>query len=358
VSALRETIAAVPFARQAYRGLVKCSVRSGVPRLWRTLTGRQHVILTFHRVRAVGQPADPFDTCPSVSVEAFRQVLEHVRERYAVVSLRELCDGCVGKAPAAAVTFDDGWRDNYDVAFPILRELGIPATIFVTTGKIGSSELFWQQGLGQMMRAASGCPNGDAASRLRAVLDVRAGQPLTPKLYRDTVLHWKGLTQAERMSRLVSAGGMTPGEKGNWSILPERPEGGYAQNVPVPVFAGPRAFLTADEIREMAGAGIAFGSHTVTHPILPRCSRPEIKRELTESKAVLESLLGTTVDMLAYPDGQHTPEIVDCARAAGYRIGCTTVNRRVNRGDQQLCLSRIDACWEHPANDSFNEHWF
>ena len=151
---LRSKIAALPFARETYRGLVKGIHRCAVPAMWRALTGRRHVILTFHHVRAAGQPADPFDTCPSVSVETFRQILEHVRERFVVLPLRELCDGRAGRDAAAAITFDDGWRDNYDVAFPILRDLGIPATIFITTGKIGSEEPFWQQVLGQMFRAA------------------------------------------------------------------------------------------------------------------------------------------------------------------------------------------------------------
>ena len=109
-----------------------------------------------------GQPADPLDTCPSVSVACFRKVLEHVRERFTVLPLEEIC-GYAGEVPAIAVTFDDGWRDSFDVAFPVLRKLGIPATMFITTGKIGSSEPFWQQALGWAFRHAGEDPHGQAA---------------------------------------------------------------------------------------------------------------------------------------------------------------------------------------------------
>ena len=324
MSSLRSKIAAVPLARETYHGLVKSVRRCGVPAMWRSLSGRRHVILTFHRVRPAGQPADPFDTCPSIGVEAFREILDHVRGRFTVVSLRELSDRRAGKDPVAAVTFDDGWRDNYDLAFPVLRELGIPATIFVTTGKIGGSEPFWQQALGRMFRVAGACPEGEASRDLRAVLGLRNGRPLTPELYRNTVARWKRLKQAECLDLLLRAGWTSPS-----------------------VSNGSRRFLSADEIREMAAAGIAFGSHTVTHAILPQLSSSEIERELSESKAALESLLGDRIDALAYPDGKYSDEVLQRARAAGYRVGCTTQSRWIAGGNGPLSMPRIDVGYDY-----------
>jgi L-malate glycosyltransferase len=347
MSSVRNRLAGLPLVRPAYHGVVQCARGCGLPAIWRSLTSRRHVIVTFHRVRPTGEPADPFDTCPSVSVETFRQALEHLRRHFVLLPLRELCDGYAGKSPAAAVTFDDGWRDNYDVAFPILRELGIPATIFVTTGKIGSSEPFWQQALGQMFRAAIACPDGDAARGLRTLLAIAAGRPLTPELYRDTVARWKRLRLTECMNLLRQAGWTSSGGKGDRYILPDGPEGCCAQNVPVPFSA--RLFLDAAEIREMAAASIAFASHTVTHRILPRYLRPEVERELAESKATLENLLGSPVDMLAYPDGRYSDEVMQYARAAGYRVGCTCRNRWLSPHDDPMRLPRLEVPWEHAA---------
>ncbi len=317
MSALREKIAAIPLARKAYQGLIYCGLHSGLPELWRAVTGRRHVILTFHHVRPAGQSADLFDSCPSMSVDYFRKVIEDVSERFTVLSLHKLC-GYAGKDPCAAITFDDGWRDNYDVAFPVLRELGIPATIFVTTNKIGSSRPFWQQILGKVFRHASENPDGQPSRTLGAALQVKSNTPLTASHYRQTVLRWKKLASG-RIDGLLR-------EAGCAALLPEQP----------------RCFLSADEIREMAQAGFTFGSHTVTHPILPCESHSTAEQELAESKASLENLLGYTIDMLAYPDGQDSPEIRACARSLGYRIGCTTRGRWLSSKDDRMRLPRLD----------------
>jgi peptidoglycan/xylan/chitin deacetylase (PgdA/CDA1 family) len=321
---IRSKIAAFPLARKMYHGMVRCARGCGVPGLWCAFTGRRHVILTFHHVRPAGRPADPFDTCPSISADVFRQVLEYVRQHFAVLPLRELTGGYAGKIPAAAVTFDDGWRDNYDLAFPILRELAIPATIFVTTGKVGSSEPFWQQALGRMFLAAIADPEGEAARGLRSILRVRAGRPLTPELYRDMVLRWKRRKQGECMDLLRQA---------RWTSTSDS--------------NGIRLFLDAAEIREMAAADIAFGSHTVTHAILPHLSPSEIERELIESKATLENLLGSPVDMLAYPDGQYFRKVVEYAHVAGYRIAFTTLSRWLSLYDDRMCLPRMDIGYDY-----------
>ncbi len=333
---LRERIAAVPFAKPAYRGLVQSVRRSGVPAVWRALTGRRHVILTFHRVRPPGQAADPFDTCPSVSAETFQRILEHLQRRFTILPLAELCERRGQKAPVAAVTFDDGWRDNYDLAFPILRQLGVPATIFLVTSKIGGRELFWQQTLGQVFRAASEAPRGDAANGLRSLLRVRDGRPLTYQLYRDTVVCWKNLKQAECFDRLRRAG---------WAV---------SQGA-----ACPRQFLTADEVREMAAAGVSFGSHTVTHAILPYLPAAQIEWELAQSKAALEGLLGGAIGALAYPNGQWSPLVVEYAQRTGYSIACTTHASRLSGKERLLCLPRFDLSWDSMSvSDSFRSGAF
>jgi len=318
MSALREKVAAIPLARKAYQGLVYCGLHSGLPELWRAVTGRRHMILTFHRVRPAGQSDDLFDTCPSMSVDYFRKVIKDVSERFTVLPLHELC-GYAGKAPCATITFDDGWRDNYDVAFPVLRELGIPATIFITTGKIGNSQPFWQQILGQAFRHAGQDPHGQAAQMLRAILQVKDSIPLIPSHYRQTVMRWKRFASG-RIDRLLSDAGC--------GALPAEQ---------------PRCFLNADEIREMAQAGVAFGSHTVTHSILPWEPYSTAEQELAESKASLENLLGCTINILSYPNGEYSQNVIDIARATGYEIACTTVDTGFSRRDDRMRIPRVDA---------------
>ncbi|MEI8371248.1 MAG: polysaccharide deacetylase family protein [Planctomycetota bacterium] len=318
MSALHEKFSATSFAKKAHQGLVYCGLHSGFRELWRAVTGRRHLILGFHRVYSVSQSADLFDSCPSMSVDYFRKVIEDVSERFTVLPLQELC-GYAGKGPCAAITFDDGWRDNYDVAFPVLRELDIPATIFVTTGKIGNSQPFWQQILGRAFCCAGEDPHGQVAQALRAVLQVESNTPLTPKYFRHTTNRWKKLTSSQREELLCDAGCA--------ALLPEQP----------------RCFLSTDEICEMAQAGITFGSHTVTHSILPWECHSTIKRELAESRACLENLLGYTINALSYPNGQYSHEVIDIARATGYAIACTTAATGFSRRDDRMRIPRVDA---------------
>ncbi|NLF07968.1 MAG: polysaccharide deacetylase family protein, partial [Pirellulaceae bacterium] len=375
---LRSKIAAVPFARMAYRGMVGATRRCGVPALWRTLSGRRHIILTFHRVRPSGAPADSFDTCPSTSADEFRRILQQLRERFAVVPLDELCARRAEKRPLAAVTFDDGWRDNYTLALPILRELDVPATIFITTGKIGCSAPFWQQELGRAFRIAGEQPAGEAAHRLRSLLGLPPGRPFTPELYRHTVLRWKRIGNG---SGPFSAQCIphTPCAESRHTACTESPhtactesrhtactesrhtactesrhtactesrhtpsaESRHTACAEYVIPSGPRLFLDADEIRAMAASGVEFGSHTVSHAILTRLPPAEIERELSESKAALESLLGKRIDALAYPDGRYSAEIMRLARSAGYRIACTTDSRWVAERDRSIGLPRIE----------------
>jgi peptidoglycan/xylan/chitin deacetylase (PgdA/CDA1 family) len=323
----RDKLAAIPLAKKAHARLIKWTLRSGALNFWNAIMRRQRLILTFHRIRPEDQRLDSFDTCPSVSVGLFREILAHGRERFKFVPLPGLCAAGVQDEPLAAVTFDDGWRDNYDLAWPVLGELGVPATIFMTTGKIGSRQPFWQQALGRAFRDAAARPDAESSRRLAATVFGTEGSlpKITRDAYRRTAMEWKRLSGAELEDRLHSAG----------CLSADYPD-------------GERCFLSAAEICEMAAGGVMFGSHTVTHAILPQQSSADIDHELRESKTCLERLLGRTVDMVAYPDGAFSDEVVSLARAAGYRIGCTTQRRRLSTRGDSLRLSRIDCSWYCP----------
>ena len=96
----------------------------------------------------------------------------------------------------------------------------------------------------------------------------------------------------------------------------------------------------------------------MSHAILTQLSSSAIGRELAESKSALEDHLGHTVDMLAYPDGGYSAEVIQAVCSAGYHIAVTTIRGRITRKDQLLCLPRIDVGWVCPANEWFNENLF
>lgn len=298
---------------------MRAAAALGIPALYRRITGRRHLILLFHRVRPEGVPQDPFDTCPSHAVEVFRAVLEYVANAFLVVGLRELVARRNERRPLAAITFDDGWRDTYAVAFPLLKQLGLPATVFLTSAKIGAAQPFWQQILGAVFRRAVEEHDPTAREALRRVLDAPEDCQLTAAAYRQTVIQWKRLPAGEREKRIASLLADCPNPR-----------------------AGPRCFLSVAEIKEMHAAGIEFGSHTVNHELLDACSPQRLDYELRESKAQIEAIIGEPVESIAYPDGTFTRLVVRRAQAAGYRIGCTTRALLVGPSESPLLLPRLD----------------
>lgn len=317
--------------------LVKWVVKSGMLHLFKVISRRRHIILNFHRVRPHGLPSDPFDSCPSISVELFKEILFYLKKHYEIVSVRNFCKRIDQLQPLAAITFDDGWQDNYEIAFPILQELKIPATIFMTTGKIGSSEPFWQQKLGKLFSFVVYEGEKEDQEKLRRILRVDEAEALNSDLYKKIVGQWKSRKHSEINAKLNIDG---------WSKK---------------ILSFERAlFLSSDDLREMASRNIDFGSHTVNHVILTNECDATVESELVESKKALEEIVGKPVDMLAYPDGDFSSKIIRRAETYGYKLGCTTENVPIGKRCDPMKWPRIDFEWDHLENKdgSLNEYLF
>jgi len=297
-----------------------------VSHLKRILLGQLHLILNFHRIRQENEEMSDagFDTCPSIPDDKFRQVLFSLRKHYQIVPLKTLVENLSSREPLAAITFDDGWRDNYELGFPILQELDVPATIFITTNKLGATEPFWQQKLGAAFKTVIDRIDTPLESALRNLIHLDQKSPLNKGLYIQTVKKWKLLRIEDIHNRL--------------STLPLKFRG---QEI--------RLFLNQQEILEMSQKGIEFGTHTVDHVILTNESEKKIIFQLAESKKHLENLLQKPVYALAYPNGNFSPNIVRITKELGYTLGCSTKSRKLTRHEKLFELPRIDVSlnnWE------------
>lgn len=270
---------------------------------------RRLVVLAYHRVLDVpdedAHPGDP--ELISASTADFERQMRFVRDNFAPISLAGVLDildrGAALPRRSLVVTFDDGHVDNYTNAFPVLKRLGMPATIFLSTAYIDAPHTrFWFDRVAELFFFA---PSGTVA--LKEIDHVAA----------------LGATSSRRQAtdRLLRQLKCEPNER-RLAVLDEL-ERLLAQHVPA-VHPPRRAAMTWDEVREMADGGVEFGSHTVTHPILSRLDDAAILRELSESRDRIRACTGRPIDSVAYPVGKadaYDARTIRAAKACGYRIG-------------------------------------
>ncbi len=290
----------------------------GVCAFLRHLTIDELPILAYHRIYDIEDESKfPFDPeLVSASVSGFAWQMEYIKERYQPITFQTLLDVFDGKAELperpVIVTFDDGYDDNYHNAFPVLKSLRIPATLFVSTGYIGHGKPFWFDLVAHILYQA---PAGSVSLNgfdmtLRLDNDVESRRVATARLIGalKRVSNHRRLEFLDRFER-------------EYSHVVNND--GYKRSRP----------LEWSHIREMSAAGIEFGSHTVSHPILSRLDDAALRQELIQSRETLEHELGKPVSVLAYPVGgaeEFNEKVIEVAQSAGYRLGVSYM-QGVNR---------------------------
>jgi peptidoglycan/xylan/chitin deacetylase (PgdA/CDA1 family) len=267
-------------------------------------------ILAYHRIYDMGDEARfPFDPeLVSATVEDFRWQMQALRRHFTPIALSDVVAlmrrGESLPRRAVAVTFDDGHRDNYTHAFPVLREARVPATIFVSTAYLGGRGTFWFDEVAFRLRTMPA-----RTVRLATLeLELAVGDMASRVEATDRVLGaLKGVPDARRHEALAEIAAAS----------------GIAQ-----VDDARSGALDWGQVREMHAHGIEFGSHTVTHPILANATDAAIHEELAQSKRQIEVQLEAPADTLAYPVGgesAYDARVVQAARACGYSLGMTYV---------------------------------
>lgn len=279
----------------------------------RSLMQSELPILAYHRVLDMGIETDfPFDPeLVSATTEGFREQMEYVRTHFDAVTFRDVLGHIDGESKLPSrpivVTFDDGYLDNYTHAFPILREMGLPATIFVSTGYVGAQDTYWYDHLayaiyraevGTLVLGTARLELGDVASRRRAAA--------------DAIRFLRGVPDAVRRAHLARLA-----ERLAYSIRDED----RALSRP----------MEWSQIVELHEAGIEIASHTVTHPALSQCDDETLSFELWESRRELETRLGSPVEVVAYPfggPGEYDDRVMRTAAQSGYRLAASYINGR------------------------------
>jgi len=208
------------------------------------------------------------------------------------------------------LTFDDGYKNNYSNAFPLLKKYKLPATIFVTTGFIDRTNYLWTDRL-EFLIYNTNSTNVDLCwENNKLTLELSTDEQKKKKIHTIKAL-LKTLPETQKISFLDNLQNLLRVEY-NWDKIP---------SVHLP--------LTWDEIREMKSSGlISIGSHTVTHPILSKCSYEEQRKELLFSRNRIVEELNEDCILFSYPNGEITDynhETIGLLKKTGYMGAVTTV---------------------------------
>ena len=272
-----------------------------LPVLWETGVLRaihrlrnEHSLTVFglHRVLAEGDPRARFAMPDwTISRALFRDFLRFVNREYSVVALDSVLDAMNGGPSlprrAALLTFDDGWADTADTALPILREMGLPAVVFVVSGMVGQRTGCWESEWYAALCAADARDVDQVRARLRP------GQARSADRERDF----------DDILRVLQLKSLLGGE--------------LDQGAPLMVDERQLAALIA--------GGVCIGAHSVTHEPLVR--NPSADEEIRESLSSLDTMArrcGSRVRSFSYPHGSYNAHLVGVARACGAELQFTS----------------------------------
>lgn len=295
-------------------------VRAHAPSPWVT-------VLTYHSVR--GAPGGFDSGVIDATGKQLDAQLALVRRHGSPISLDDLrgfvLEGRALPDRPVLVTFDDGYRDNHDVALPLLVRHGIPATFFVSTSYVTERRVFWWDRIAYLITRSEE-PRLHIDSPLQLDLDLRDRVSAIHKAQR-AVKDTRDLDVDAFLRALGDAAKVT------WSDAEERR---YADEL----------VLTWEQVRAMRRAGMTVASHTCTHRVLHTLSEEQLARELACSREALEGALDEPVYAVSYPVGRtisDRPAIRRAVAAAGYELGFSNATGINNtwQGLDPLDLRRV-----------------
>ena len=250
----------------------------------------------------------------------FLRVMSWLKQRYNIVPLDTMIHDIMAHRPAPfgsgkselAITFDDGLRNQYKIARPVLEQLAIPAMIFVCPGMVESKQWMWNHEARARLRRLSAPALAEWAKAVGSEVS-----------HLEAAITWmKTLSLPRRQQAQATLREHTPGF------------------VPTPQEHEAYDPMTWDEVRACDQGQLSIGSHTMTHPILPTLTEDEIRRELHDSRSMLELQLGRSVDLFCYPNGSMDERVRSIARSL-YRAAVTTEEGTVTGSVDPMAIPRI-----------------
>jgi peptidoglycan/xylan/chitin deacetylase (PgdA/CDA1 family) len=325
------------FLRWVRGGLAYCLYFSGfLSLILRIRLRKKAVVLMYHRVLTDEEYSRNFFMGGiAVRTRTFEKQIEYLRRNFRILSPKEFISRLEREAlfetKSCLVTFDDGWKDNFLNAYPILKENRTPALIFLPTDFIGSFRCFWQEELADLLVAARKRCREDKgfATRNKTLFNIEGLRDIMAsdeKRLPQEIAAFLGVEKEKSVSEI---------EKLIYSLKQALPAETMQEKKEA-------VFLSWDEVKIMARDGIDFGSHGKSHVILPAVDTREAEREIRESKEILEKNLGQKVDAFSYPNGDCDASVAKAVQDQGYRVAFGTEQGFVCPGADPFRIRRVN----------------
>jgi peptidoglycan/xylan/chitin deacetylase (PgdA/CDA1 family) len=280
--------------------------------------------------------------------QSFEAHIAYLRKRFTIISLDELLDlwqtnRLKSDQSYCVITFDDGWKDNYQFAFPVLMKYRIPATIFLATDFIGTARWFWPDQMMMLLQKGRQHTVSAADQKVFSTIlaetigvtlsaadgsfkRVETGDPIDP----DTIIEFCKGVEVSSIHQII-----------------DRLSRALHMDLPTH-----RVLLNWDEVREMAEKGVTFGSHSVSHRIMTQIPLSAVKTELIDSRKTMLEQGIKPIPVFCYPNGNFDRDIQDLVRESGYlaAVGCE-VGLEPDRPNDLFALRRISVHEDSSASE-------
>lgn len=280
------------------------------------------VVLMYHRVISKVAKADAFlQPGMYITPDTFRQQAAFLKENFHVLPLNEL----IGRVESGqkvgeccAITFDDGWHDNFTNAFPVLREFQLPATIFLATSFIGTNKLFWPEEFTYYLQHSEVKALAKENQVLNRFFGKKDNRGREEHFLDNAILTMKTFFPDKREEILRHLRSIYP----------------------LPTIG--RQLMNWEEAKEMQSSGmVSFGAHSANHVILDQVSLQEAEEEIIRSMQELENRLGVRSMCFAYPNGNFNKDLQCILKRNGFRGAVTTRKGWVSEDTALFEIPRI-----------------
>lgn len=280
-------------------------------------------VFMFHRVLDAGISGQDLDQSIYLNSDEFEEVLILIKNSFQTLCLKKLLEERVQpKERSCLITFDDGWLDNYLIAYPILKKYRVPATIFIPTSLVGTNDKFWFCRLADIINSQT-FVDRELFNLMNRFLPNKSESIHFDLRKENAYYHFCSALKK-----------INQGEINDYLNLVETYLclGKKRQTK--------RIIINWEEVEEMSNRNISFGSHGVTHSILTQLKNHEKTFEITQSRKDLLSRNINFANCLSFPNGNYDQETLDIATQAGYSLLFSASINKCGEGKSPLLVHR------------------